>query len=100
MRIPTNKSQLKKKLKEVVSRSVNPRVQIIDGSAILWTIPWSAKEVLVNDFLVNVRYYLQNLMKTLDVYLIFDHYFENSMKKETRSETSMELPGVRFITSH
>ena len=45
MRIPKNKSQLKNKLKvEVICRINSPKVRIIDGSAVLWTISWQERE--------------------------------------------------------
>ena len=47
MRVPKYKSQLKNILKEEgpATRGVETRVVILDGSAILWTIPWPAKEL-------------------------------------------------------
>ena len=54
MRIPKNKSQLKNKLKVEVNCRVNsPKVRIIDGSAVLWTISWPGKGAVVTDFLSN-----------------------------------------------
>ena len=59
MRFPHNKSQLENILNgEVHVRGLEPRVVILDGSAILWTIPWPAKGALVRDFLLNIKFYL------------------------------------------
>ena len=86
-RVPKNKSQLKNISKEEVpARGVEPRVVILDGSAILWTIPWPAKGALVKDFLLNIKFYLLDLLRNSDVYLIFDRYFEDSIKYHTRCE--------------
>ena len=89
MRIAKNKSTLKNKLKvEVISRTVAPQIRIVDASAILWAIAWPSKGALVKDLIVNVRYYLQDLLKSSDVYFVFDRYFERSIKSQTRSTRS------------
>ena len=86
MRIPKNKSQLKNKLKVEVNCRVNSlKVQIIDGSAVLWTISWTGKGAVVTDFLSNVRDYLQGLLRNSDVYLIFDRYFDWKEYKEANT---------------
>ena len=85
MRIAKNKSALKNKLKvEVISRTVTPRIRIVDASAVLWAVSWPSKRALVKDFIVNMRYYLQDLLKSSDVYFVFDRYFDRSIKSHTR----------------
>ena len=41
------------------------------------------KKGLVEDLVSSVEYYLSIFINVGDVYLIFDRYFENSIKSET-----------------
>ena len=89
MRTATGKSSLKKKLKVTVSsRHVQDvEVTIIDGCAILWCIHWPCKGT-VQDYIDNFCSYVMNKTKFSDVYVMFDRYFEYSIKSATRSNRS------------
>ena len=89
MRTAKNKSSLKNKLKlEVGTRRVHPKIKIVDASAILWVVSWPSKGASVQDFVTNVRCYLQRLLQIHDVYFIFDRYYQRSIKNQTRSTRS------------
>ena len=110
MRLATNKSTLKNKLKvEVPGRSA-PKADslIIDGSAILWVVHWPAHGT-VKDYIDNVVSYVTSKMKAADVYLIFDRYEDYSTKGVTRTargkeasrrhqlSLSMQLPSQKVV---
>ena len=86
MRIATTKSTLKKKLQVTLSQRLveKAEVEILDGCAILWVINWPNKGT-VADF---VNGFTRNVMKRVasqDTYLIFDRYFDFSIKSGTRA---------------
>ena len=81
-----NKSKLTTTLKvKIPSRhaSENTDAIFLDGCAILWTINWPSKGN-INNFLNNVRAYLHTRLLIADVHLIFDRYFDHSIKGLTR----------------
>ena len=53
----------------------------------------AGKGAVATDFLSNIRDYLQGLLRNSDVYLIFDRYFETSIKNQTRSDRSHGVTG-------
>ena len=55
----------------------------LDGCAILWTISWPKKET-VNDYINNFKSHLGERLKITDVHLVFDRYFDHSIKGLTR----------------
>ena len=84
--IATTKSTLKKKLQVTLSQRLveKAEVEILDGCAILWVINWPNKGT-VADF---VNGFTRNVMKRVasqDTYLIFDRYFDFSIKSGTRA---------------
>ncbi|KAK1892150.1 Protein telomere ends associated [Dissostichus eleginoides] len=85
MRICKAKSTLKKSLQVEVSRrnAGDADVTVIDGSALLWTIHWPA-DGTVADFIDNVKTRLISYLSESDVYLIFDRYYDYSIKSVTR----------------
>ncbi|KAJ8409789.1 hypothetical protein AAFF_G00218480 [Aldrovandia affinis] len=85
MRICKAKSTLKKSLQIEVSRrnAGDADVTVIDGSALLWTIHWPA-DGTVADFIENVKTRLTSYLSESDVYLIFDRYYDYSIKSVTR----------------
>ena len=91
MRLATNKSTLKNKLKvEITGRSApKANIVIIDGSAVLWVIHWPTQGT-VKDFIDNVVSYVTTKMKEADVYLIFDRYETYSTKGVTRTARGKE----------
>lgn len=85
MRIATSKSILKRKLQVVQSAraSLKPDVIVIDGCAILWCIHWPSNGTVQNYIESFWSYVLQRLI-LCDVYLIFDRYYDYSIKDVTR----------------
>ncbi|KAI9536072.1 hypothetical protein NQZ68_037037 [Dissostichus eleginoides] len=85
MRICKAKSTLKKSLQVEVSRrnAGDADVTVIDGSALLWTIHWPA-DGTVADFIDNIKTRLISYLSESDVYLIFDRYYDYSIKSVTR----------------
>ena len=85
MRLCKAKSTLKKSLQVEVSKrkAGDADITVIDGSALLWTIHWPA-DGTVADFIENVKARLTSYLLESDVYLIFDRYFEYSIKSVTR----------------
>lgn len=85
MRIATGKASLKNKLKVMVSaRHVQPDTTIMDGCAILWCVHWPCKGT-VKDYIDSFCTYIFQRTVTADVYLVFDRYFEYSVKSGIRS---------------
>ena len=84
MSIPSNKAILKNKLKvEQSGRLLKPEVVVIDGCAIMWVITWPSAGTVRDYCNAFCSYILKRLDKS-DVYLIFDRYNEDSIKKDTR----------------
>ena len=86
MRLTQSKSILKTKLQVELAhrRSVPPDVIVLDGCAILWIVKWPAHG-LVKDYLQNVLDYVIGQLNIADTYLIFDRYYDNSIKEATRT---------------
>ena len=57
---------------------------VIDGSAILYLIPWPASRVTVGDFVLKFRNYIKKQLQSYYVYLVFDRYRKYSTKGVTR----------------
>ena len=85
MRIAKSKSTLKKILQVEVSDRVagGANVSVLDGSAILWVVPWPA-DGSVKDYIANFKYAIGKRLRVEDVYLIFDRYYDYSTKSVTR----------------
>ena len=86
MRITKSKSTLKKKLQvEVSDRQSHPPDSIIlDGCAVLWVINWPTHGT-VEDYIKNLLSYLIECQKKCSTYLVFDRYYDNSIKTGTRN---------------
>ena len=84
MKICKNKSSLKKSLKvETPIRAAGlPEVVILDGCAILWHINWPSGAVL--HYCKAVSATVQQKLAISDVFLIFDRYYDFSIKSGTR----------------
>ena len=95
MRCSTSKSVLKRQLQvEVSSRhALNTSVTIIDGSALLWVVHWPS-DGTVETFVSNFREHIERKLKTGDVYLVFDRYYEYSTKSVTRNARAMEASRI------
>ena len=93
MRVSKDKAKLKKALQVVSPNRIycNVDAVVIDGSALLWTVHWPTKgtvEDLAKAVLNNVSKFLQQS----DVYLVFDGYFDYSIKGCTRVERCHTTP--------
>ena len=86
MHITKSKSTLKTNLQVELTdrRSIPPDVLVLDGCAILWVVNWPAHG-LVQDFIRNVVDYVSSHLRIADTYLIFDRYYDNSIKETTRT---------------
>ena len=85
MKITKSKSVLKQKLQVSYStRSSQPQVVIIDGSAMQWVIKWPINGN-VQDFVNGYINYIMKLFNECDVYLVFDRNYEYTAKCVTRS---------------
>ncbi len=75
IRIPTNKSSLKKTLQLEHSgrTSASADVVIIDGCAMMWVIHWPTNGT-VADYANNFMHYICSIMDSSDVFLTFDQY--------------------------
>ena len=93
MRAATSKSSLKQQLQvEVSARTTvsETSVVVIDGSALLWVIPWPA-EGTTTDFANNLKHVIAKKLKAGDVHLVFDRYYDYSTKSVTRRARALEL---------
>ena len=81
MRITKSKSTLKKKLQVETTHhtSFTPDSIILDGCAVLWVIQWPTRGT-VEDYIKNLLNYLLCCLEKCDTYLIFDRYYEKSLK--------------------
>ena len=86
MRITKSKSTLKLKLQVEVTdrRSIHPDAIILDGCAILWVINWPSHGI-VEDYIKNLVHYISLSLALGDTYLVFDRYYDNSIKQTTRT---------------
>lgn len=86
IRVAKTKSTLKKKLQvEQSVRTVEQHdVTILDGCAILWIIHWPQNGT-VQGFINSLLSFVLSRLVQSDVYLVFDRYYEYSIKGTTRS---------------
>jgi hypothetical protein len=86
MRIAQSKSVLKKRLQVEVSERISqfPNTILLDGCALLWSINWPTHGI-VQDYIQNLLNYLVDCLRKCDTYLIFDRYYDNSIKATTRN---------------
>ena len=92
MRLAKSKSTLKNNLQVEMSARLQlpPDVIIVDGCALLWTVHWPSKGTVQN--LVDEFYkYIGEKLISSDVYLVFDHYYDYSIKSTTRKERAANL---------
>ena len=83
----TTKSTLKNKLKSSISsRNLRSDCIIIDGNAMLHSATHWPKNSLVTNLIDGVKAYIFKLLEQCDIYLIFDRYYEFSIKSNTRNE--------------
>ena len=100
MKICTAKSDLKKVLQSTVStRHLETQIScnVIDGSAVLYVIHWPVNGTL-QDYVTNFKYYISKMLKTRDVYLVFDRYRPYSTKSVTRSARTTQASRVHQLS--
>ena len=85
LRTCKQKSKLMSGLKVEVSARIvgDPDAFFLDGCAILWVVAWPSKGT-VGCYVVNFRKYVIERLKISDVYLVFDRYYNDSIKGLTR----------------
>ncbi len=62
---------------------IQPDVTVVDGSAILWILHWPNRGT-VCDFVDNFTGYILAKNNTSDIYVVFDRYYDFSIKSGTR----------------
>ena len=99
MKICKAKSDLKILLQSTVSvRQIDRHIScvILDGSAILYAVHWSANDTL-KDYVNNFKSYLSKLLQKVDVYLVFDRYKPFSTNSVTRSGRTTQASRVHQL---
>ncbi len=71
-------------------RSVPPDAIVLDGCAILWVVNWPTHG-LVQDYIRNVVNYVAGHLQIADTYLVFDRYYDDSIKENTRTSRAGKL---------
>ena len=100
----TKVAKAKSVLKKVLQKGVSPRcikktisTVVIDGSAILYLIPWPASRATVGDFVVKFRNNIEKQLQSYDVYLVFDRYRVYSIKGVTGVSCGAQLSRVHQL---
>ena len=84
-RYPKSKVVLKSRLKvEVSVRGVEVDAAVVDGGGMLHSSIHWPKDGSAKDLAKGVEMYVSRLLQHSDVCVIFDHYFDKSIKSETR----------------
>ena len=95
--IPSNKAILKDKLKVKQScRLLKPEVVVIDGCAIIWVITWPSSGT-VRDYCNAFCSYILKRLDLSDIYLIFERYNEDTIKKGTRQSRAKSGSRIRKL---
>ena len=86
MRVAKTNSTLKRQLQVETSNRITDQDNclIIDGSAMLWVIPWPTHGK-VQDYVDKAVTWTFRKVQESDVYLVFDRYMEYSIKDNTRN---------------
>ena len=61
-----------------------PDMTIVDGCAVLWKIQWPSANGTVQDFVKGFPKFVYDMLKKNDVMIIFDKYYDYSIKSVTR----------------
>ena len=87
MRIAVGKRSLKHKLKVTMSAHLTQDcdVAIMDGCAIMWTVNWPHNGS-VKDFVDNFCKFVIQRISNAHVYVVFDRYYDFSIKSFTRTQ--------------
>ena len=98
----TNKSVLKNKIKvECGQRNKEPPVVVIlDGCAILWTVPWPASPAKVSAFVNNAVATITKYVQTTQIlHVVFDRYYNDSIKSCCRTKRAQGFCREYRLTS-
>ena len=80
MRLIKKESELKNTLKtEVSNRCIITEALVVDGNAVLWSLHWSLEGTNEGLAKIYFNYVMANLTEH-DVYLVFDRYYDFSIK--------------------
>lgn len=92
MRLHSSKHVLKQKLQVQVSNRTLSQADgiVVDGCAVLWVVFWPDRGV-VEDFVRRVVTYISSCLEIADTYVVFDRYYNNSIKQITRTARSGNL---------
>ena len=86
-RYTSSKAVLKNKLKvEISSRGLKPDAVIVDGGGMLHSSIHWPKEGLVEDLVSGIIQYVSKIVASSDGYVVFDRYFDYSIKSDTRQK--------------
>ena len=89
-RIRKAKSDLMNGLKVTVStRGKTLDMTIVDGCAVLWKIQWPSAKGTVQDFVKGFHKFVYDMLKKNDVMIIFDRYYDYSIKSVTRENRNV-----------
>ena len=84
-RICKAKSDFMNGLKVTVpTRGKTPDMTIVDGCAVHWKIQWPSANRTVQDFVKGFHKFVYDMLKKNDVMIIFDRYYDYSIKSVTR----------------
>ena len=72
---------------------------VIDVSAILYPIPWTASHATVGAFVAKFRNYIKKQLQSYDFYLVFDWYREYNTKGVTRVSRGAQFSRVHQLTT-
>ena len=101
LRTCKQKSKLMSTLKvEIPARLAQNGVKAIflDGCAILWTISWPTNGT-VSDYIRNLKGFLLKQSTLAEVYLVFDRYYNDSIKGLTRKNRDIGASRVYQLTA-
>ena len=89
-RIIKKKSDIMNSIKAVVAtRGRKHDVSILDGCAILWKIQWPTSSGTMKDYIKGFVNYITDFLKRNDVVLIFDRYYDYSIKSVIRENRNV-----------
>ena len=89
-RICKAKSDFMNGLKVTVpTRGTTPDMTIVDGCAVLWKIQWPSANGTVQDYVKGFHKFVYDMLKKNDVMIIFDRYYDYSIKSDTRKNRNV-----------
>ena len=84
LRPPKSKSDLKSiGTKIVVRNAEKTNFIVMDGCAIMYVVNWPTN-AMVQDYVDNMCHFVMNKLKTTDTAIVFDQYYDFSIKSSTR----------------